>query len=147
MNITYFPVDLVSQFSPSVKSDSLGPHGLQHAWLPYSSPTPGACSKSCPSGRWCHPTISSSVVPFSSCLQSFPEPRSFPMRLSLLSFVWSYFLVFRIKFLHFFYDLHLTISFFGALGNSHFKIRFLIIYCQHKYNWFWGADLVSCDHS
>ena len=57
------------QFSCSVVSDSLRPHGLQHARLPCPSPTPGACSNSCPLSRWCHPTISSSVVPFSSCLQ------------------------------------------------------------------------------
>ena len=65
-------------FSRSVMSDSLWPHGLQHARLPCPSPTPGACSNSCPSSRWCHPTISSSVVPF-SCLQSFPASGSFPM--------------------------------------------------------------------
>ena len=59
-------------------SDSLWPHGLQHARLPCPSPTPGACSNSCPLNRWCHPTISSSVVPFSSCLQSFPASGSFP---------------------------------------------------------------------
>ena len=53
-------------------SNSLRPHGLQHTRLPCPSATPGACSNSCPSSRWCHPTISSSVVPFSSCLQSFP---------------------------------------------------------------------------
>ena len=58
---------------------TLGSHGLQHARLPCLSPTPRACSNSCPSSRWCHPTISSSVVPFSSCLQSFPASRSFPM--------------------------------------------------------------------
>ena len=51
---------------PSVLSDSLQPHGLQHARLPWPSPTPGACSNSCPLNRWCHPTISSSVVPFPS---------------------------------------------------------------------------------
>ena len=60
-------------------SDSLLPHGLQHARLPCPSPTPGAYSDSCPSSRWCHPTISSSVIPFSSCLQSFPASGSFPM--------------------------------------------------------------------
>ena len=60
------------QFSCSVMSDSLWPHGLQHTRLPCPSPTPGACSNSCPSSWWCHPTISSSVIPFSSCLQSFP---------------------------------------------------------------------------
>ena len=53
-------------------SNSLQPHGLQHARLPCSSPTPGACLSSCPLSWWCHPTISSSVIPFSSCLQSFP---------------------------------------------------------------------------
>ena len=52
---------------------------MQHARFPCPSPTPGACSNSCPSSRWCHPTISSSVIPFSSCLQSFPASGSFPM--------------------------------------------------------------------
>ena len=66
------------QFSCSVMSDSLWPHGLQHNRPPCPSPTPGACSNSCPLRQWCHPTISSSVVPFSSCLQSFPASRSFP---------------------------------------------------------------------
>ena len=65
--------------SRSVVSDSLWPHRLQHARLPCPSPTPRACSNSCPSSQWCHPTISSSVVPFSSCLQSFPESGSFPV--------------------------------------------------------------------
>ena len=60
------------QFSLSVVSDSLQPHGLQHASPPCPSPTPGVYPNSCPLSRWCHPTISSSVVPFSSCLQSFP---------------------------------------------------------------------------
>ena len=65
------------QFSHSVMSDSLWPHGLQHTRLPCPSPTPGAYSNSCPSCRWCHPTISSSFVPFSSHLQSFPASGSF----------------------------------------------------------------------
>ena len=60
-------------------SDSLWPHGLQHTRLFCPSPTPGACSNSCPSSRWCHPTISSSVIPFSSRLHSFPASGSFPM--------------------------------------------------------------------
>ena len=60
-------------------SNSLQPHGLQHARLPCSSPTPWACSSSCSLSWWCHPTISSSVIPFSSCLQSFPASGSFPM--------------------------------------------------------------------
>ena len=59
--------------------DSLQPHGLQHARLLCSSPTPGACSNSCPSSRWCHPTISSSIIPFSSHFQSFPASGSFQM--------------------------------------------------------------------
>ena len=67
------------QFSLSVMSDSLQPHALQHARLPCPSPTPGAYSNSCPSSLWCHPTISSSVIPFSSCLQSFPASGSFQM--------------------------------------------------------------------
>jgi len=62
-----------SSSSRSVVSSSLWPHGLQHAMFPYPSPAPGACSKSCPSSWWCHPTIWSSVVPFSSCLQSYPS--------------------------------------------------------------------------
>ena len=67
------------QFSRSVVSNSLQPHGLQHARLPCSSPSPGACSNSCPLSQWCHPAISSSVVPFSSCLQSFPTSGFFPI--------------------------------------------------------------------
>ena len=58
-------------------SDSFWPHRLQHARLPCPSPTPKVCSNLCPSSRWCHPTISFSVVPFSSCLQSFPASESF----------------------------------------------------------------------
>ena len=67
------------QFSRSVVSDSLRPHGLQHARLPCPTPTPRAYSNSCPSSWWCHPTISFSVIPFSSRLQSFPASRSVPM--------------------------------------------------------------------
>ena len=67
------------QFSHSVVSDSLQPHGLQHARLPCPSPTPRAYSNSCPLSQWCYATISSSVIPFSSPLQSFPASGSFPM--------------------------------------------------------------------
>ena len=67
------------QFSHSVVSDSLWPHGLQHVRPPCPSPTPGVYSNSCPLSRWCHPTISSSVIPFSSHLQSFPASGSFQM--------------------------------------------------------------------
>ena len=66
-------------FSRSVMSNSLQPHGLQHARLPCPSPFPGSCSNSCPLGWWCHPTILCCVVPFSFYPQSFPESRSFPM--------------------------------------------------------------------
>ena len=66
------------QFSRSVESDSLRPHGLQHTRLPCPSPPPGACSNSCPASWWYHPTISSSVVPV-FCLQSFPASGSFPV--------------------------------------------------------------------
>ena len=76
LNLNYI---LNEQFSCSVIPDSLWPHGLQHARLPYPSLSPRICSNSCPLSWWCHPTISSSVVPFSSCLQSFPASGSFPM--------------------------------------------------------------------
>ena len=67
------------QFSHSVVSDSLQPHETQHARAPCPSPSPGIYPNSCPLSRWCHPAISSSVVPFSSCPQSFPASESFPM--------------------------------------------------------------------
>ena len=67
------------QFSRSVVSDSLRTHGLQHARPPCSSPTPRVYSNSHPLSRWCHPTISSSVIPISSCPESFPTSRSFPV--------------------------------------------------------------------
>ena len=67
------------QFSHLVMSDSLRPHELQHARPPCPSPTPGIHSDSCPSNQWCHPAISSSVIPFSSCPQSLPASESFPV--------------------------------------------------------------------
>ena len=78
MSIKAFQFSSV-QFSRSVVSDSLQPHESQHARPPCPSPTPGVHSNSCPSSRWCHPAISSSVVPFSSCPQSLLAPESFPM--------------------------------------------------------------------
>ena len=75
----YITTHSSAQFSHSVTSNSLWPRGLQHARLPSPSPTPEACSNSCPSSQWCHRTISSSVVPFSSCPQFFPASWSFPM--------------------------------------------------------------------
>ena len=74
-----FTVFCTLQFSRSVVSDSLRPHELQHARPPCPSPTPGVYPHSCVSSRWCHPAISSSVVPFSSCPQSLPASGSFPM--------------------------------------------------------------------
>ena len=67
------------QFSSAQLCPTLRPHGLQHARPPRPSPTPGVHSDSCPLSRWCHPAISSSVVPFSSCLQSSPASGSYPM--------------------------------------------------------------------
>ena len=76
-------IKYIHQFSQSVQSlscvDSLQPHELQHARPPCPSPTPGVHSDSCPSSWWCHPAISSSVVPFSSCPQSLPASEFFPM--------------------------------------------------------------------
>ena len=78
-NIKIFPYMNCFQFSHSAVSDSQWPHGLQHVRLSCLSPTPGTYSNSCPSSWWCHPTISSSVVPFYSHLQCFPESGSFPV--------------------------------------------------------------------
>ena len=79
--IICMPIDKFSsvQFSRSVVSDSLQPHESQHVRPPCPSPTPGVHSDSRPSSQWCHPTISSSVIPFSSCPQSLPASESFPM--------------------------------------------------------------------
>ena len=75
----WFRVYVSVQFSCSVMSNSLWPHGPQHARPSCSSPTPGVYSNLCPSSRWCYPITSSSVVSFSSCLQSFPAAGSFLM--------------------------------------------------------------------
>ena len=81
----YFPLDVsLLLLSRSVMSDSLQAYELQHARLPCPSSSPGACSNSCPLSWWCRTTISSSVVPFSSCLQSFPASESFLMNLALI---------------------------------------------------------------
>ena len=77
--IVHYCVFSSVQFSSSVVSDSLRPHESQHSRPPCPSPTPGVYSNSRPSSQWCHPTISSSVAPFSSCLQSLPASGSFPM--------------------------------------------------------------------
>ena len=77
LNLKFYDLNSVSSVTHSCLT--LQPHGLQHTRLSCPSPTPRAYSNSCPACRWCHPTISSSVVPFSSCLQSFPASGSFPM--------------------------------------------------------------------
>ena len=74
-----YVIDTSVQFSHSGVSNSLQPHGLQHTRFPCPSPTPRAYLNSCLSCQWCHPTMSSSVIPFSSCLQSFPASESFLM--------------------------------------------------------------------
>ena len=76
----------VAQFSRSVVSDSLWPHGLQHTRLPCLSPTPGVYPNTCPLSWWCPPTISSSVIPFSACPQFFPASGSFPKLVKSLEF-------------------------------------------------------------
>ena len=80
---------LFLQFTHSVISDSFWPHGLQHARPPCPSPTPGVYQNSSTLSWWCHPTISSSVVPYSSCLESFPASGSFPMSQFFPSGGWS----------------------------------------------------------
>ena len=77
--ISYYTLLLTVQFSCSIVSDSLRPHELQHSRPPCLSPTPGVHPNPCPLNGWCHPTISSSVIPFSSCLQFFLASGSFPM--------------------------------------------------------------------
>ena len=79
MSSTLQPEYYITQFSLSVGSNSLQPHGLQHTRLPCPPPTPGVYSKSSPSSQWFHPIISFSVIPFSSRLQSFPASGSFPV--------------------------------------------------------------------
>ena len=85
-NLFWVCGELVQVSSVPQSCLTLPPHGLQHAWLPCPSLTPRTCSNSCPWSQWCHPTISCPVIPFSSCLQSFPTSRAFPM--SHLSFRW-----------------------------------------------------------
>ena len=79
LHLNFTQIPQFSSVQSLIMSDSLRPHGLQHARLPCPPPTPRLCSNSRPSSRWCHPTISSSVIPFSSCLQSFPASGSFPV--------------------------------------------------------------------
>ena len=80
---------LLLLFGCSVMSDSLRPHGLRHTRPPCPSLSPRVCSNLCPLSQWCHPTISSFVIPFSSCLLSFPASRSFPLSRLFTSY-WSF---------------------------------------------------------
>ena len=89
MNTIFLVPPTSVQFSCSVVSSSSWSQGLQHARLPCPLPSPGVCSDSHPSSWWCHPTISSSVIPFSSCLQSFSASGSFPMSQFFASDDWS----------------------------------------------------------
>ena len=113
------------QFSCSVESDSLLPHGLQHTRLPCPSPTPGACSNSCPLSWWCHPTISSSVVPISSCLQSFPASGSFQMS-------------------QFFTSGGQSIRVFKWVSSSHQVAKVLEFQLQHQsFQWIFRTDFLE----
>ena len=77
--LSLFMAEVISKFIHSVVSNSLWPHELQHTRPPCPSPTPGVYANPCPLSQWCHPTISSSVIPFSSCPQSFPPSGSLQM--------------------------------------------------------------------
>ena len=113
----------------SVVSDSLQPHGLQHTRLPCPSPTPGACSNSCPVSGWCYPTISSSVIPFSSCLQSFPASGYFSMsqfsahlkytRIFFLKQISTRFLFYCATIFCFILHIHINYSIFKYEKNKH----------------------------
>ena len=115
----------VSQFSCSVMSDSLWPHESQHTRPPSPSPTPAVHSDSRPSSQWCHPAISSSVIPFSSCPQSLPASESFPMSQLCMRWpkYWSFGfsiippLILSVKFLG------LNISIFTSLPNAKIQTR------------------------
>ena len=78
-NLNFIFFYICYSVTQSCLCDSLWPHGLQHASLPCPSPSPGACSNTCSLGQWCHPTILSSVIPFSYCIQSCPASGCFPV--------------------------------------------------------------------
>ena len=117
------------QFSHSAVTDCLWPHGLQHARLPCPSPTPGACSNSCPSNWQCHPTISFSVVPFSSSLQYFPSIRVFSNE-SVLCIRWPKHWSFSI-----------SISIRASASVLPMNMTLWTMSCQHS----WQPPLVKCD--
>ena len=132
-SFSYYTVLL---FSHSVVSNSLQPHGLQHTRLPCPSPPPGPCSNSGPLSRWCHPIILLSVVPFSSCLQSFAASGSFLMSqlfasyglsigISAISLEYSRLISFRIDWLDLF-------SVQGTLKSllQHHSLKALVLQCS-----------------
>ena len=123
------------QFSHSVMSDSLQHHGLLHARPPCPSATPEACSNSCPSSQWCHPTISSSVL-FSSCLQCFPATGSFLISLFFTSFGQNWSFRFRFSeysgFISFSIDCLELLSVQGTLKRlvQHHSSKAAILHCS-----------------
>ena len=122
------------QFSPSVMSDSLQPHGQQHARLPCPSPTPRACSNFCPSSQWCYPTISSSVVPFCPCLQSFSVWCRILLTFTCLESWW---------FLHQICMRVLLDRVFLVVGSSHQVAKVLEFQLQHQsFQWILRTDFL-----
>ena len=128
----------------------LRPHGLQHARLPCPSPTPGACSNLRPSSQWCHPTISSSVVPFSSCLQSFPAS-GFPME-SVLHIRWPKYWSFSFSISHsndcsgliaFRIDWFDLFTVQGTLKSPSITVIMIVMLCSSE--WFYVLHQLSLD--
>ena len=155
---------LIQFSSVSVVSDSLRPHESQHTRPPCPSPTPGVHSNSCPSSRWCHPAISSSVIPFSSCPQSLPASDSFPMSqllawggqsigVSALASVlpmntqdWS--VSFRIDWLDFLISLKITLFFAPILLSTTYSTLtwwFWFSWCVLKLKWWLSLSSVATD--
>ena len=133
------------QFSHSVVSNSLQPHGRQHTRPPCPSQTPGVYLNSCPLSQWCHPTISSSVVPFSSCPQSFPKIRVVSSESALCMRCpkyWSF--SFKISFLedkHMFYIQSYRKSTMNIIGRTDAKNEAQILWTPDTKSWLTGKDM------
>ena len=129
---THMYIHIISsvQFSHSVMPNSLQPHGLQHARLPCPWPMPRACSNSCPSVGWCHPTVSSSVIPFSSCLHLCPATGSFPMSQFFTSGVQS---IHIIKMLVLRYWL-------SAEGGHWYQLHFAAEHLRKRWQPYWNIE-------
>ena len=131
------------QFSHSLVSESLRPHESQHARLPCRSPTPGVYSNPCPSSWWCHPTISSSAIPFSSCLQSFPALGSFPMS----QFFTSGGLAIKLKFpSSYIFNINKKLTNFNSVSYFHFLwnydcLQSTIIIYNYDYCIYWYISI------